>query len=585
GLNALARSLRRGQWPPASTATRKYDIDLQYAGAYLTILMLDYAGESFCDTFDKLSDEETGELAAYFANADVLLLFLDPRADLGLGAVPSQSYGERHDQRLTAMYNAIQRLAQADRRSGKRMDKAIGLLVTKADVVSASDRARGAGQIIKKALPKLHQTVKDSARDHACFFVSSIGGDHSDSPNPERPPKKIAPSGYHELFTWIARLKKGRDNRKSFDPIKRILLRRALPIAIVAVLALAALWWRDSHHLNIIQASWPSENEKAEASGRIWLRRADAQRIIDAELGGALVRIRSDIAEAIRPEDLRPIEERLETLSRYRNHNHGFEITEARKTVSTREEEMHIKRIDATSDLEERNRMIAEYMSRFPEGRFKDEAGRLRASNRAELEQRQRRVVARVMPGASAVSWVQFLAQKADAVDEYRLIHASPDRAAEMKRATELARFISNTRQYALTIHGAGTLNDNYYTQFIIRGRENAVLAQTTSLKDKTPSWDFTKMDFTWSPGDRIRLEWYKEGSIGSWRWGTIASLENTQFFSLRSLCGRQLLGEDEHKSYLAGGRPFVRLSIKGLEDNDWELLEEYIHPGRYWNQ
>ncbi|HMN96381.1 MAG TPA: hypothetical protein PKC43_12345 [Phycisphaerales bacterium] len=92
-LHDLRSALRRGEFPPATTATRSIAATVVHRGAILRLRLIDFAGERFRAGANAGDRESIPLLAERLRDADAILLMVDPVVDLGLGADVGEAVG------------------------------------------------------------------------------------------------------------------------------------------------------------------------------------------------------------------------------------------------------------------------------------------------------------------------------------------------------------------------------------------------------------------------------------------------------------------------------------------------------------
>lgn len=101
----LVETLRSGRWPSSTTGIRYFDLEIEYQGHYLPLVMLDYPGEVFRRAFvDDGSGEDVAELLDHIDGAAGLIMLVDPK--VVLEAPPTTALDDDF-----GMMRALQRIA------------------------------------------------------------------------------------------------------------------------------------------------------------------------------------------------------------------------------------------------------------------------------------------------------------------------------------------------------------------------------------------------------------------------------------------------------------------------------------------
>lgn len=584
-LNSLARTLKSGVWPPASTGTRLYEFLLNYRGSHTRVSMLDYAGESFRRAYDSMAPESMERLREQLEQADTLLLLLDPNADLSVFGAPVADIDDLREQRLSALYNSILSLAHVDIEKGERLRKNVAVLVTKSDSLKKEDRALTPAALVERHAPKLYKTLRDSVVNLRCFHVSAIGGSHPGAVSLPGPPQPVTPTGYQELFTWIARSRTWAETCERYRrPARRLAL--AAGVVVAAAAALLALGWHEGGRLDILRDPSRPEEDKIAASGGYLLREGEARDLVNRLVDTRLQRIATDIGEAQNANELDVLALRLASLPRYKGHNRGDAVAEAYRALGNREQEiLYLLAVNQT-DLVERKRQAEEYRARYPQGVYAEEAARLVEEAEEGLAARQRLLIDKLPYGSDRADWAAALRKKADAVDAYRDKHGKPGERADMERAARLARALSaGERDLKVTIFGAQALADSYDSQVRITSDAAETPIATKSKSDATPVWN-EEVLVKWRPGAALRVEWLKNWAYDSWSTGCIAFGEDKSMLSLGLLIGEADLRPGEKKDVIADNTaPRIKLAVADFDEDDMRVLRAYIDPGEFWKK
>lgn len=504
----------------------------------------------------------------------MFFILLDPITDLDVKGSSSDT-DELREQRLSALFNAVIKCVYHGEEGSERnkLRKNVALLITKSDSIPPLIRKENAASLIEKAAPKFYATVRDRSSNFGCFYISAVGGDNSNVDCMPSPPSPVAPEGYGELFNWL--------HEREQSAARRRIVMKILPLAVAMLVILAGRvgyeWW----NLSVLNSPTASESSKIAASKKMFLLKKKARELLDGQIGNSLESMRNEL-ETIRSfPDLNSMRTRVAKLSDYENHTQSHELALFLQKIDDRAERLHYDIIKGSTRPEDRIERFEKYRQEYPNGRYLKELDELVTGAHYQQDARVRQEINSVFPGQSERAWPDYLRKKATLVDKYRREHAKNELRGRMESASNFARLLADQRGYTVTLHFAEKLSSDVASSVIvtINGKEALDSGKQTHTR---PNWDMDA-PVTWSPGDKIALEW-RYG--GWWTDGPMAVLHSGSIDSLKILSGSVELTPAEKKGYLDSVQPpKVLFSIKGITDEMWRDFQEFIEPGGYWGK
>lgn len=151
-LMTVADTVRSGQWPPATQASLRLDLELDYRDRKRRVVTLDFAGELFAKAFlmDQSQSPEVRPLLTHIDRAAAVMLLVDP-------AVVVSGDRQAFMEDDFGMVQAVRRL----RSQPGGEDVPIVFVLTKADLhQEALDAAGGPAEFVRANFPTLVRMIK-----------------------------------------------------------------------------------------------------------------------------------------------------------------------------------------------------------------------------------------------------------------------------------------------------------------------------------------------------------------------------------------------------------------------------------------
>jgi Cdc6-like AAA superfamily ATPase len=584
-LSELARTIRAGDWPPSTTGTKFYDFDLIYKKRMLSLGMVDYSGDSLVEALGELDAEQTAEIGEYLKSCQTLILMLEPQLDLVDHSSVSPEAINYSADRVNALLTAV-----FDTALGNHLNEMdVAIVISKADTIEDHAEASAAQKMIENSLPGFYQKLKNivGSKSIEHFFISSVGETKADPDGGLRPGTELSPQGYDEIFTWII------DRRRQKRRLKmaRKLGKFTLVIALIAIIvgSLGIFYYRQKTEVLIDPTK--SLEQKIEAVSQLpFLRDEDKivlQNLTELEFSS----IERELTEGTTEAQLHNALDRLTKLKTALDSSYQEKVRRLENRLIELMEKMltdKIKRYMDEGRWEEANFNISEYFQKYPRGSLIESVESMKVLVYSELEKKDRHLVMDVtLASRSRNQWASFLADKAKAVLEYvsKRGLTGPSKV-DMLKAVSLANYLASHNEYTVKIGTAQGLNKDYATWLEIWSGSQLVNNKNPQ-NGKNPTWN-EDVFLNWTPGTNIRIKWFRKDLIYD---DLIAEVNDDGIFALRKLSGKVKLTVQSNWVKEVSD-PVVIFRVKGngteslqFEENDWILLEEYIHPGEYWQK
>jgi hypothetical protein len=584
-LTELSRTIRAGQWPASTTATRLFELDFVTKGRVIALKMIDYAGDSLYETGGDLDQEITMEIGNFLNSCHTIILLLDPSVDVIQYDFAHPDDLNYSTERVSSLLTAV--LGPSLNDSLAKMD--LALVISKADTVGGKLDSESAKKMIKSSLPGFYEKLSTYLdKDHlGHFFISAVGSTLPSLDGYDKPASEPNPQGYEALFDWIIGR---RDQKKS----SRKRLAWLLAFLLAAFLYLAVYNYYSSQSA-LIGNPTRSLSEKIETYNNLAYKTADLELAMDQLVEQNLTHFRYEMESAKTEEQLEELRSKMAALKDLKNTSFEHEIQILDHEIMAKQEEILVDKIKYYIDnnnLEEASINIGQYKDKYPLGQLAatvKEMELILTNKRTDSALRQ--ITDLTTTRRSKSSWPAYLEDKAKAIEDYlndSQITLSSAQRSEIKRAVELARYFSTNSEFTLTIKGATGLVQPYdtYLKIQINGKAPSTF-QTLSQNSKNPSWNHPER-IRWSPGDEVTIDWYYDGYFGD---DIMAQIKTETFWSIEKLYGSVSLTSQADGRKKLSSNPQIFFELIGSESggsrrfeaNDWTLLKNYIHPGTAW--
>ncbi len=328
-LNEVARTLRAGDWPPPTTLTREIELDLRFRDRLFKFDVIDYPGESFREALNQLDENRQRILLEHMIRADFLLLMLDPDSDLpdasGLSPEQRQSVHERQNAHIAS----IRKIYDDAQISGRALPH-IGLIITKADAHPALTSAES---FIAERGPNLLARIKSWGVETACFATSAVG-----SVDGGRPARKLAPSGYTEIFDWVV----GTTRRRRRD---RFTTRYLIPAGLALFAGALALFLHTRRAQQVSADISKSLETRVAAANSALIAPPGLRAEIDTLVADQLGSLRERFSNLRSTEELAQIRSELLLLQSLRRSSRAHEIDEFTALLGEGDRRLRLRRI------------------------------------------------------------------------------------------------------------------------------------------------------------------------------------------------------------------------------------------------
>ncbi len=575
-VNALANTLRDGQWPTQTTESRFINGTLRFNGHDIPVRWLDYSGERFVQHFTE-GRTQFGEIPKELLSADYFLLALDPEVDLaGEHSFDTREDRKDYKNRLQALITAVSEFRLS---RGNQYPLHIAALITKADKINKQlNSPQDAEAYLQQTAPTLLSTLREQFPDMPVFAVSAVGHTETETAgdNP-KPGPDLAPWGYENIFDWIVKdVKTKRRNH---------IIKRVSPFiaAIILIVAGGVGWnmWRQTMAEDELKQLAPRVQSEEDQDKMVNLLQKTSEPSRNAAIDDLLVQ-----AERILENPSAQVSDYEDTLAKLTPAVAGGggyrvpEIEGIRTKLREKIEDSKYLAIKQAFDSKAPSfmQLALDYLASFPNGRYKDEVEELvKGHQKNALEQD---IIKLATMGASNVEGLRNIAQ---GLTEFVANH--PDKAPPaMREAARLAiRLADEVEQQALTVelkHVGKIVDDTQkaFFQFKIHMGNQDVYNETSKSQIKMYSFEEKKeFKMPWRPGENIILEVYIN-------WGKfqgnrlVARKEFLGLLSIADLDGEIVL-DKQHKDvgYFEQEKVVLNADVKGWETDDWRLLKDWV--------
>lgn len=181
-LQGLHSALNRRELPAATNSGvfSELKFNVIFRNFVFDVVAQDSAGEDFRRY--SLDGDTDSPIFKRLIESNTILIFLDCKRDILTATDP---------ERLDAVLDALS--LEKVRGKGKKL----GILLTKADLISDDQRSLGAEKFSKEKQPALYKKIKQLGFSTKFFFIAPLGTNDLKSDGPR-------PFGYQEIFEWIS---------------------------------------------------------------------------------------------------------------------------------------------------------------------------------------------------------------------------------------------------------------------------------------------------------------------------------------------------------------------------------------------
>lgn len=584
-IRELSAIFRAQEWPAGTTMEHNFMGTLRYKRRDIKIHMVEYAGEQFREGFSG-GREKPQNLLNALNHSQFLLLALDPHVELARDEILASSNEDR-DRYHARLDSLMEALVQKQRERDGKDPFQVGLLITKADLLGEDvTHPEQAEAYVKKTAPNFYQKLSREFKDLRTFAVSAVGRTERDANGRMIPAKDLEPWGYEHVFNWV------------LGEIKRKKRKSRIIRVFLGIIIIGLLWMV----LSGIQNYWSRQNaSKWDQMVRLGI---ESNEMEEAE------RLARKLDSTYYKEQV----DQLLKISQERIANSSVPIGDAEKTLnalralaftknSYRLADLHKEISDWSSNLEEqhyKNVKLAyeqggddfsgkaqQFLDTYPNSRYRDEIQqRLDEKIQSRFASAVRSIYKKTIESEAA------LREKIDMIHEFLNNNPNVTNKADIGKAAELAtKLIQETKQRGMTIelNEMGTLASAGYLslKIFLQGSSDPVIDVKSPEKTDAYSFENNKRhELPWKLGQAITIELYYDNGWVFSNYVLVARTTLSWVFALGLLENvTELRGVDGGEENFINHEPAIRCDVIGWDDNDWQLLYDWIAPGNEWNK
>lgn len=594
-LDSLRATLRRGVWPPPTTATVILDMTVVVDGVAVDMRVVDYAGEDFTGALRILDRDSVDELYRFSREADVFLLLFAPHLDLVSEGKPKdvESLVERqraHLQAIAAVWREQNGQAQP---SAAFVRPELGLVITQCDRVPGLNSPRAAKTYLDSNAPHFVQRLGEFSSLVKCFAVSAIGlplqpdsgagtqGSDGDS-------GRVSPFGYEPLFRWI----RGSRRRRSWWRKTKFIGAVAVVGAFVVVAPFVIREMTSDKFSDVLNNSTLTDIEKvlrvSEWGDGGWLNN-EAKRGREEYLSGVISTLDEGLNAAATEGDFQRLRKQVEELEGPLTVMAPFDrdLGALSGRLKLRERSARLKVIEDGFIAQPRPRMFVDDVQRFIDDYASgDDVDKVREMLKglALSEMEQRRDTLKNMPLGDSKQVAAKAAALSDFAREFERQLAAEE-VAGMRKAAELARLAcgqGRKGQWRVTVVRTGGMRNAYQqdVELLKGGGETVCTFKDGGGPARDKTWTAPAASITWQAGESLKVLLVIDG----WWDVRVGYLKDDGPMAIGLLVGKQKLNVDPDGAKYVND-PYAEFQLidprgVAVTEEDWNAVEEFIFPG-----
>lgn len=585
-IRELSSIIRYQNWPASTTMEHNFIGTLRYKRRDIKLHMVEYAGEQFREGFSS-GREKPQNLVKAINNSQFLLLALDPLVELARDEIMA-STNEDRDRYHARLDSLLEVLVQEQRARNGKQPFHVGLLITKADLISENKLTPDQAEAyVKKSAPNFHRKLTQEFNDLRTFAISAVGRTEHDANGRMIPAKVLEPWGYEHVFDWVLGVlkRKKRNNRiiKSISVVAIIvILFIAYNIYATILVSNTAERWEQLVRIGIDTKEMIEEAERLARN----LDSVHFEKQVDDMLEESK---QQQSNSSLNQTDAVRTLNALRALNNSNNPHRRLELQNSITSLSSKLEENDYNSIKRMYDngIGGFSEKAVQFLHSYPNSLYKDEVEQwLNEKTQSRFAAEVRKILNITVKNELA------LKQKIAKIQEFLTKHPNVKNKADIGEAASLAtKLIDETQQGLIEIElkELGTLIDEGYLslKIFLPGSSDPVIDAKSTVKATRYSFENAKEHyFPWRIGQTISIEIYLD--LG-WIWNSyylVATQKLDRPFAIQEIDGEiTLKGVNGYEKKFIENKPFMKCDVIGWRDEDWKLLNDWIAPGNSWNE
>lgn len=584
-LRAMAE---RHEWPAPTSSLTPLDFELTYHEQRYKMSLLDYPGEDLLAAMETLSFDAKELILDHILQADCLLILTDPSQDLicQLNTNPPADSRRRQD----ALAQAAGYLLTHRHDSGKPYPL-VAIGVSKSDIIESSDiDFESIVQQNEVLLRKLSKYAR-SGTTPECFAVTACGvlQDNVDK-KPNSYPENPKPSGYEEIFIWVAKELFKRRNLKTFKAV-------ALSVVVIIILACGFTVHKSRANSQLIDSITKSSlSDLPKIVNRYRSLSAEPLASLDERISSEITRIEERATTSSSSSQLLQIIADLNLLSSINLNPYQKEVSNLVSQINERHENAifgALRSAERAGNTQMALSLAAEYESQHPSGtritEVKEIINRIGASRERDL-----RSAVRGFP----ISNRDSLRRKSIAIKNYLDSYPNSPNATEIRDSLLLAERLASSNDVRI-VFGAIRYSDTvperiHYIRFTNKVSELPSLKYDSKSARRMSTFDNLQLDLSYTDWSDVTIhlefEWkfFRHWSSPEVAKRTIHILRDLSYFDGRHHYYLENTGNSNYPSVGAWLTAEVQLKEaagqwQSVSPNTLALYAKYIYPGTWW--